>query len=324
MPRIALITGITGQDGSYLAEFLLAQGYLVHGTVRPDRPVNRARIEPIAERLTLHSVNLLDHDELRAVIERVGPDEIYNLAAQSFVPRSWSQPVETMDYTSTSVARLLEAIRAVGRDHIRYFQASSSELFGNVAEVPQRESTPFRPRSPYGVAKLSSHWITVNFREIFGMYCVSGILYNHESPRRGKEFVTRKITDAAARIKLGLLDTLELGSLDARRDWGFAGDYVQAMWRMLQASTPDDFVVGTGKAHSVREFVALAFGRLGLDPDKHVRVSAEFVRRADVDRLVADPTKARERLGWSASVSFEELVAMMVDADLELVRQTPR
>jgi len=312
---IALITGITGQDGSYLAEFLLDKGYQVVGMVRRTSTVNFERIRHIQKRLTLVSGDLLDQASLTAALQEYRPQEVYNLAAQSFVPTSWSQPVFTGEVAALGVTRLLDAIRQVD-PHIRFYQASSSEMFGRVREIPQKETTPFYPRSPYGVAKVYGHWITVNYRESYGLFACSGILFNHESPRRGLEFVTRKVTDGVARIKLGLEREVRLGNLDARRDWGYAGDYVRAMWLMLQQDRPDDYVVGTGQTHSVREWCQAAFGHLGLDYADYVKVDARFIRPADVDLLVSDPTKARTALGWAPSTSFEELVAAMVDADL--------
>jgi len=311
----ALVTGITGQDGSYLAEFLLDKGYQVVGMVRRTSTVNFERIRHIQKRLTLVSGDLLDQASLMAALQEYRPREVYNLAAQSFVPTSWSQPVFTGEVAALGVTRLLDAIRQVD-PQIRFYQASSSEMFGRVREIPQKESTPFYPRSPYGVAKVYGHWITVNYRESYGLFACSGILFNHESPRRGLEFVTRKVTDGVARIKLGLEQEVRLGNLDARRDWGYAGDYVRAMWLMLQQDQPDDYVVGTGQTHSVREWCQAAFGHLGLDYADHVRVDPHFIRPADVDLLVSDPTKARNALGWVRGVSFEELVATMVDADL--------
>ena len=312
----ALITGVTGQDGSYLAEFLLAKGYRVVGVVRRTSHDSYERIGHLLDRVEIVPADLLDQHSLTMVIRDVEPDEVYNLAAQSFVPTSWSQPVLTGEFTALGVTRLLEAIR-LARPSARFYQASSSEMFGKAAEVPQHEGTPFHPRSPYGVAKVYGHWITVNYRESYGLYAVSGILFNHESPRRGLEFVTRKITDGVARIKLGMADELRLGNLDARRDWGYAGDYVDAMWRMLQRPEPDDYVIGTDTTHSVREFVELAFGHVGLDWQRHVKVDPRFVRPAEVDLLQADSRKARDRLGWSPQVAFRDLVVMMVDADLE-------
>ncbi|MGE0353583.1 MAG: GDP-mannose 4,6-dehydratase [Gemmatimonadales bacterium] len=314
MPK-ALITGITGQDGSYLAEFLLDRGYDVIGVVRRTSHHSYERIEPILDRITILPADLLDQHSLTVAIGDTRPDEVYNLAAQSFVPTSWSQPVLTGEFTALGVTRILEAIR-LAHPTARFYQASSSEMFGKAMETPQRETTPFYPRSPYGVAKVYGHWITVNYRESYGVYAVSGILFNHESPRRGVEFVTRKVTAAAARIKTGRASELRLGNLDARRDWGFAGDYVEAMWRMLQQETPEDYVIGTGQTHSVRELVELAFEHAGLDWRKHVVVDPRLVRPAEVDLLMADATKARTRLGWTPRVSFEELVRMMVDADL--------
>jgi GDPmannose 4,6-dehydratase len=311
----ALITGITGQDGSYLAEFLLDKGYQVVGMVRRTSTVNFERIRHIQKRLTLVSGDLLDQASLMAALQEYHPREVYNLAAQSFVPTSWSQPVFTGEVAALGVTRLLDAIRQVD-PQIRFYQASSSEMFGRAREVPQRESTPFYPRSPYGVAKVYGHWITVNYRESYGLFACSGILFNHESPRRGLEFVTRKVTDGVARIKLGLEGEVRLGNLDARRDWGYAGDYVRAMWLMLQQDQPDDYVVGTGQTHSVREWCQAAFGHLGLDYAGYVKVDPRFMRPADVDLLVSDPTKARTALGWAPGISFEELVATMVDADL--------
>lgn len=311
----ALITGITGQAGSYLAEFLLEKGYKVVGMVRRSSTVTQERIQHIQDDLTLVQGDLHDQSSLVSILGAHRPDEVYNLAAQSFVATSWSQAVLTGEVTALGVTRLLEAIRLVN-PKTRFYQASSSEMFGKAVETPQRESTPFYPRSPYGVAKVYGHWITVNYRESYGMYTVSGILFNHESPRRGLEFVTRKISDGVARIKLGLADKLLLGNLDARRDWGFAGEYVQAMWQMLQQNQPEDFVIGTGEAHSVREFCDLAFRFVGLNYEDYVRLDARFLRPSDVDVLVSDPSKARQKLGWRARVSFQELVEMMVDADL--------
>ncbi|NLF03269.1 MAG: GDP-mannose 4,6-dehydratase [Anaerolineales bacterium] len=315
----ALITGITGQDGSYLAEFLLERGYQVLGMVRRSSTINFARIQHIQDQLTLVSGDLLDLGSLIGVLRDHRPDEVYNLAAQSFVPISWGQPVLTGEVTALGVTRMLEAIRTVDPT-IRFYQASSSEMFGKVREVPQSEHTPLYPRSPYGVAKVYGHWITVNYRESYDLFAVSGILFNHESPRRGLEFVTRKITHGVARIKLGLADELLLGNLDSRRDWGFAGDYVRAMWLMLQQPQPDDYVVGTGETHSVQELCEAAFGHVGLDWRDYVRQDARFMRPAEVDLLVADPTKARTVLGWQPDTSFETLVHMMVDSDLDLAR----
>jgi len=311
----ALITGITGQDGSYLAELLLAKDYEVFGVVRRTSHHGLERIDHIADRLTILPADLLDQHSLTVALRETRPHEVYNLAAQSYVPTSWSQPVLTGEFTALGVTRMLEAIR-LAHPTARFYQASSSEMFGKVTETPQRESTPFYPRSPYGVAKAYGHWITVNYRESYGMFAVSGILFNHESPRRGLEFVTRKVTDGVARIKLGLATELRLGNLDAHRDWGFAGDYVDAMWRMLQAETPDDYVIGTGVTHSVRDLVETAFRHVGLDWESHVRVDPAFIRPAEVDLLLADPTRAKEELGWTPTVGFTELITMMVDADL--------
>ncbi len=312
----AFITGVTGQDGSYLSEFLLQKGYRVVGMVRRASTHNYERIQHLLDKITIVQGDLHDQGSLLSLLEEYKPDEIYNLAAQSFVPTSWSQPALTGEVTALGVTRMLEAIRYVN-PKIRFYQASSSEMFGKAVEVPQRETTPFYPRSPYGVAKVYGHWITVNYRESFGLFAVSGILFNHESPRRGLEFVTRKISDGVARIKLGLANELRLGNLEARRDWGFAGDYVRAMWLMLQQEQPEDFVVGTGETHSVREFCELAFGYVGLDYRDYVVQDERFYRPAEVDLLIADPSKARARLGWEPTVSFPELVQMMVDADLE-------
>jgi len=311
----ALITGITGQDGSYLAELLLAKDYEVFGVVRRTSHHGLERIDHIADRLTILPADLLDQHSLTVALRETRPHEVYNLAAQSYVPTSWSQPVLTGEFTALGVTRMLEAIR-LAHPTARFYQASSSEMFGKVTETPQRESTPFYPRSPYGVAKAYGHWITVNYRESYGMFAVSGILFNHESPRRGLEFVTRKVTDGVARIKLGLATELRLGNLDAHRDWGFAGDYVDAMWRMLQAETPDDYVIGTGVTHSVRDLVETAFSHVGLDWESHVRMDPAFIRPAEVDLLLADPTRAKEELGWTPTVGFTELITMMVDADL--------
>ena len=313
---IAIITGITGQDGSYLAEFLLAQGYEVIGMVRRSSTVTFERIKHIQDDVIIIQGDLHDQSSLVDIIERYHPDEVYNLAAQSFVPTSWNQPVLTGEVTALGVTRLLEAIRLVNPKS-RFYQASSSEMFGKVREVPQNENTPFYPRSPYGVAKVYAHWITVNYRESYDLYAVSGILFNHESPRRGLEFVTRKICYGVARIKLGLATELRLGNLDARRDWGYAGDYVEAMRLMLQGGTPKDFVIGTGETHSVREFCALAFSHVGLDYEEYVIQDPRFYRPAEVDILVADPGKAVEELGWQPKIGFEELIHIMVDADLK-------
>ena len=313
--KTALITGITGQDGSYLAELLLAKGYRVVGVVRRSSTTPYERIAHLVDRVELVSADLLDQTSLTDVVYETQPDEIYNLAAQSFVQTSWTQPVLTGEFTALGVTRMLEAMRKAAPKS-RFYQASSSEQFGKVVETPQRESTPFYPRSPYGVAKVYGHWITVNYRESFNLFAVSGILFNHESPRRGLEFVTRKITDAVARIKLGLQHELRLGNLEARRDWGFAGDYVDAMWRMLQLDEPDDFVIGTGETYSVREFCVSAFGAVDLDYLEYVKQDEKFFRPAEVDLLVADPAKAQQRLGWTPKVPFAELVSMMVAADL--------
>ena len=315
----ALITGITGQDGSYLAEFLLERGYDVVGMVRRTSTLNFHRISHIQERIKLSSGDMLDQISLIHLLEEHRPDEVYNLAAQSFVQTSWGQPVFTGEATALGVTRLLDAIRLVD-PQIRFYQASSSEMFGKVREVPQRETTPFYPRSPYGVAKVYGHWITVNYRESYDMHCTSGILFNHESPRRGLEFVTRKITYHAARIKLGMADQLRLGNLDSRRDWGFAGDYVRAMWLMLQQDEPDDYVVATSETHSVEEFLGTAFGYLDLDWKDYVVQDPQYMRPAEVDLLVGDPSKAGQKLGWEPTVSFKELVHMMVDADLRTLR----
>jgi len=314
MPK-ALITGITGQDGSYLAELLLEQGYEVFGVVRRTSHDALQRIAGLVDRVHLVPADLLDQHSLTVVIGDVKPDEVYNLAAQSFVPTSWNQPVLTGQFTALGVTRILEAVR-LAHPRARFYQASSSEMFGKVTGSSQNESSPFHPRSPYGVAKVYGHWITVNYRESYGLHAVSGILFNHESPRRGLEFVTRKISDGVARIKLGLSDTLSLGNLDARRDWGFAGDYVVAMWKMLQQDAPDDYVIGTGEMHSVRDFCELAFARVDLDWEKHVRVDPAFLRPAEVEMLCADPSKADRQLGWKPTVDFEALVNLMVDADL--------
>jgi GDPmannose 4,6-dehydratase len=313
----AIITGITGQDGSYLAEWLLGKGYAVHGLVRRASTENFERIGHLEDRLTLHQADLLDQLSIIDVFREVRPDEVYNLAAMSFVPTSWSQPVLTGEFTAIGVTRVLEAIRLLDRRGIRFYQASSSEMFGKVQETPQRETTPFYPRSPYGVAKVYGHWITVNYRESYGMFCCSGILFNHESPRRGREFVTRKVTDGVARIKLGLAKELRLGNLDAQRDWGFAGDYVKAMWLMLQQDRPDDYVVATGETHSVRELVSTAFACAGLDWRKYVVEDPALRRPAEVDLLVGDRSKAERVLGWRPEVGFQGLVEMMVKADLE-------
>jgi len=321
----ALITGVTGQDGSYLAEWLLEQGYAVHGIVRRLSSDNYERIEHLIDHITLHQADLLDQLSLIDVMREVEPDEVYNLAAMSFVPTSWRQPVLTGEFTALGVTRMLEAIRLLAPQRIRFYQASSSEMFGKVQAVPQSETTPFYPRSPYGIAKLYGHWITVNYRESYGMYCVSGMLFNHESPRRGLEFVTRRVTDGVARIKLGLAKELRLGNLDARRDWGHAKDYTRAMWLMLQQDQPDDYVIATGQTHSVREFVEVAFGHVGLDWRKYVVQDPALFRPAEVDLLIGDPSKARRVLGWEPQISFTELVHEMVEADLQrLSRSRPR
>lgn len=317
MKKTALITGITGQDGSYLAELLLEKGYRVVGMTRRTSTEVHERIEHIVGEVDIVSGDLLDQTSMTAIVNDVQPDEFYNLAAQSFVPASWSQPVLTGEFTALGVTRALEAIRHGDRS-VRFYQASSSEMFGKVVEVPQTETTPFYPRSPYGVAKVYGHWITVNYRESYGMYACSGMLFNHESPRRGKEFVTRKITDGVARIKLGLAKTLALGNLDAQRDWGYAGDYVRAMWLMLQADEPDDYVISTGRTHSVRDFVRIAFEAAGLGSyEPYVVTDPRFVRPAEVDMLIGDSSKARRQLGWVPDVTFEQLVEMMVKADLD-------
>lgn len=316
--KVALITGITGQDGSYLAEFLLEQGYHVIGMVRRSSTVNFDRIAHLQEIDALEIVqgDLLDQMSLIDILREYRPAEVYNLAAQSFVPTSWRQPVLTGEFTALGVTRMLDAIRIVDTD-IRFYQASSSEMFGKVMEVPQRESTPFYPRSPYGVAKVYGHWITVNYRESYNLFACSGILFNHESPRRGLEFVTHKVTHAVARIKLGLQDEVRLGNLEARRDWGYAADYVKAMWLMLQQNEPDDYVVATGETHSVRELCQVAFSYVGLNYEDYVVVDEKFYRPAEVDLLIGDPAKAHAKLGWEPSVTFEELVHLMVDVDLE-------
>lgn len=316
----ALITGITGQDGSYLAELLLKNGYEVYGMVRRSSSENFRRIEHIRDKIKLLQADLLDQLSIITAVEEARPDEIYNLAAMSFVPTSWKQPVLTGEFTGLGVTRMLEAIRLVNRD-IKFYQASSSEMFGKVREVPQNENTPFYPRSPYGVAKVYGHYMTINYRESYNMFACCGILFNHESPRRGLEFVTRKITHGAAKIKLGLADSLYLGNLDAKRDWGFAGDYVEAIWLMLQKESPSDYVVGTGKAHSVREWVEVAFSLLDLDWEKYVRIDPKLLRPAEVDLLVADPSKAKKELKWKPKVDFEGLVKMMVEYDYNLLKK---
>ncbi len=319
MPR-ALITGITGQDGGYLAEFLLEKGYDVVGMVRRTSTINFERIRHIQDKITLVQGDLLDQVSLINLLEKYQPEEVYNLAAQSFVPTSFEQPVLTGEITALGVTRMLDAIRIANKG-IKFYQASSSEMFGKVRTVPQNEDTPFYPRSPYGVAKVYGHWITINYRESYGLFAVSGILFNHESPRRGLEFVTRKVTHGAARIKLGLADELRLGNMEARRDWGYAGDYVRAMWLMLQQDKPDNYVVGSGTTHSVRELCEVAFGCLDLDWEKYVVVDPKFYRPAEVDLLVSDPSKARRVLSWEPIVSFQELVQMMVDTDLEVLQK---
>ena len=312
----AIITGITGQDGSYLAELLLKKGYQVIGVARRSSTVNNERIKHILDDITVVQGDLQDQGSLLSLLEEYKPSEVYNLAAQSFVPTSWNQPALTGDITALGVTRLLEAIRFVN-SKIRFYQASSSEMFGKVLEVPQREDTPFYPRSPYGVAKVYGHWITVNYRESFDMFATSGILFNHESPRRGLEFVTRKISDTVARIKLGKAKELRLGNLEAQRDWGFAGDYVEAMWLMLQQDHPDNYVIGTGETHAVREFCEIAFSHVDLDYKQYVVQDEKFYRPAEVDLLISDPSKAHAALNWEPAVSFRELVTMMVDSDLE-------
>ncbi|HEY8296599.1 MAG TPA: GDP-mannose 4,6-dehydratase [Candidatus Baltobacteraceae bacterium] len=316
MGKTALITGVTGQDGSYLAELLLEQGYRVVGMTRRTSTDVHERIAHIVDDIEFVSGDLLDQSSITAIVAKIKPDEVYNLAAQSFVPTSWNQPVLTGEFTALGATRVLEAIRSVDTK-IRFYQASSSEMFGKVQAVPQNEDTPFYPRSPYGVAKVYGHWITINYRESYDMFAVSGILFNHESPRRGKEFVTRKISDAVARIKLGLANELRLGNLDAQRDWGFAGDYVRAMWLMLQQDAPDDYVVATGRTHTVREFCRIAFEAAELGSyEKYVKVDQRFIRPAEVELLIGDPAKAKRQLGWAPEVSFEALVQMMVEADI--------
>ncbi|MCX6582227.1 MAG: GDP-mannose 4,6-dehydratase [Candidatus Aminicenantes bacterium] len=320
MAKKALITGITGQDGSYLADFLLEKGYEVYGMVRRSSMEKFDRIDHIKDRVHIMQADLLDQFSIIKLLEEVQPDELYNLAAMSFVPTSWNQPVLTAEFTAVGVTRMLEAVRAFN-PRIRFYQASSSEMFGKVKEIPQTETTPFHPRSPYGVAKVYGHWITVNYRESYDIFGVSGILFNHESPRRGLEFVTRKITYNSARIKLGLAKELRLGNLDAKRDWGFAGDYVKAMWLMLQQQEPDDFVIATGENHSVKELVEAAFSYLDLDYKDFVMIDERFIRPAEVDTLIGDSSKAREKLGWIPEVKFQELVKMMVDADMKLLKK---
>jgi GDPmannose 4,6-dehydratase len=315
MAKRAVITGITGQDGSYLAELLLENGYEVIGVVRRSSSPNLWRIEHLLDRLTLRPADLLDQLSLMRIVQDVRPHELYNLAAMSFVPASWDQPLLTGEFNSQGVTRMLEAIRQVD-PAVKIYQASSSEMYGRVREVPQTETTPFYPRSPYGVSKVFAHYITVNYRESYGMFAVSGILFNHESPRRGLEFVTRKVTDGVARIKVGIADHLSLGNLDAHRDWGFAGDYVRAMWMMLQQDQPDDYVIATGQSHSVRQLVETAFGHAGLDWQEFVRIDPALLRPAEVDHLIGDASKAKRVLGWSPSITFEQLIARMVDADI--------
>jgi len=322
MAKTALITGITGQDGSYLAELLLSKGYKVVGAIRRLSAPNQWRIQHLLDRITLRPADLLDQLSLIRAIEDVEPDEIYNLAAMSFVPASWDQPLLTGEFNAQGVTRFLEAVRMVN-PKIRFYQASSSEMFGKVREVPQTELTPFYPRSPYGVSKVFAHYITVNYRESYDLFAVSGILFNHESPRRGLEFVTRKVTDGVARIKVGHTDSLYLGNLDAQRDWGFAGDYVRAMWLMLQQDTADDYVVATGESHSVQRLVELAFKHAGLDWREHVKFDQRFMRPAEVDHLIGNPAKARRVLGWQPEVGFEQLIGMMVDADIARHRERP-
>ena len=318
----ALITGITGQDGSYLAEFLLGEGYEVYGMVRRSSTINYERISHIQDRLKLMQGDLLDQNSLMEALRISEPDEVYNLGAQSFVPTSWNQPVLTGEFTALGVTRMLEAIRTVN-PKIRFYQASSSEMFGKIRETPQNERTPLYPRSPYGVAKVYGHWITVNYRESYGIFCCSGILFNHESPRRGLEFVSRKVTSAAAKIKLGLQKELRMGNLDARRDWGFAGDYVEAMWLMLQQKEPEDYVIATGISHSVKDLIKVAFDHVGLDWEEYVVSDPKLFRPAEVDCLLGDPRKAKSILGWQPKVTFEELIRMMVDADLQIHQKNP-
>lgn len=316
----ALITGVTGQDGSYLCELLLEKGYEVHGIVRRASTEKFERIDHLASKIHLHQADLLDQMSIIDVMKEANPDEVYNLAAQSFVPTSWKQPVLTAEFTSIGVTRVLEAIRLLGKDRIRFYQASSSEMFGKVQAVPQAEDTPFYPRSPYGVAKLYGHWITINYRESYGMYCVSGILFNHESERRGREFVTRKVTDGVARIKLGLAKELRLGNLDAKRDWGHAQDYVRAMWLMLQQDKPDDYVIATGQTHTVQRLVEVAFGAADLDWKKHVVIDPALVRPAEVDLLIGDPAKAKRQLGWEPKITFEQMIERMVKSDIDRLK----
>ena len=321
--KTALITGITGQDGSYLAEFLLEKGYRVVGMVRRTSTINFDRLQHFQDDIEIVQGDLLDQMSLVDILQDVQPDEVYNLAAQSFVPTSWKQPVLTGEFTALGVTRVLDAIRIVN-PQIKFYQASSSEMFGKVQEVPQTEATPFYPRSPYGVAKVYGHWITINYRESYDLFACSGILFNHESPRRGIEFVTHKVTHAAARIKLGLQKEVRLGNLDSRRDWGYAGDYVRAMWLMLQQEQPEDYVISTGETHSVKELCQAAFGRVGLNWEDHVVVDQKFYRPAEVDLLIGNPAKAKAELGWEPTVSFEELIQMMVDADLKAIKEAQR
>jgi GDPmannose 4,6-dehydratase len=323
MSKRAIITGITGQDGSYLAEFLLAKGYEVVGTVRRSSAPNYWRIQHLLDRITIKPADLLDQLSIIRLVDEVRPNELYNLAAMSFVPASWDQPMLTGEFNAQGVTRVLEAIRQVDPS-IKIYQASSSEMFGKVREIPQTELTPFYPRSPYGVSKVFAHYITVNYRESYDLFAVSGMLFNHESPRRGLEFVTRKVSDGVARIKLGMAETLSLGNLDAHRDWGFAGDYVEAMWLMLQQDRADDYVIATGLSHSVRELVETAFAHVGLDWNKHVQLDPKLVRPAEVEHLVGDNSKARRALGWQPTVSFTALVKMMVDADLARLQNEPQ
>lgn len=320
MAKKALVTGITGQDGSYLADFLLAKGYQVYGMVRRSSMEKFDRIDHIKDQIVIKQADLLDQYSLIKLLEEIQPDEVYNLAAMSFVPTSWSQPVLTAEFTAVGVTRVLEAIRAVN-PRIKFYQASSSEMFGKVKEIPQNENTPFHPRSPYGVAKVYGHYITVNYRESYDIFGVSGILFNHESPRRGMEFVTRKVTYNAAKIKLGLTDALYMGNLDAKRDWGYAGDYVKAMWQMLQQENPEDYVIATNETHSVKELVEIAFSALDLDYKDYIKVDEQFIRPAEVDLLIGDFSKAKKQLGWQPEVSFAQLVEMMVKSDLELVKK---
>ena len=320
MSKKALITGITGQDGSYLADFLLEKGYEVYGMVRRSSMEKFDRIEHIHDKINIRQADLLDQYSIIKLLEDVQPDEIYNLAAMSFVPTSWNQPVLTAEFTAIGVTRMLEAVRAVN-PRIRFYQASSSEMFGKVKEIPQSENTPFHPRSPYGVAKVYGHWITVNYRESYDIFGVSGILFNHESPRRGLEFVTRKVTYTASKIKLGLEKELRMGNLDAKRDWGYAGDYVKAMWLMLQQPEPDDYVIATGETHSVKELVETAFSYLEMDYKDYIVIDERFIRPAEVDLLIGDNSKAKKKLGWKPAINFQGLVKMMVDADMELLKK---